>query len=117
MKITLDQSYLLAVMKKSINTPNPVSHYEEINPSPERCAQDLGCQVTYDRKGTGFLKIPGKDREKTICIGAYPDTLGLIDRRIDPYGMIRVRNPGRMERAHIRGVEQTAQLLAAFIPG
>lgn len=107
MKITLDQSYLLAVMKKFINTPSPVSYYEEVNPLLERCAQDLGFQVTYDRKRTGYLKIPGKNREKTICIGAHLDTLGLIVRCIDPDGMIRVRSLGGINFNNIEGESVT----------
>lgn len=107
MKIALDQDYLLAVMEEFINTPSPVSYYEEINPLLERCAQDLGCQITYDRKRTGYLKIPGKNREKTICIGAHLDTLGLIVRRIDPDGMIRVRNLGGINFNNLEGESVT----------
>ncbi|MBS5062911.1 MAG: M42 family metallopeptidase [Hungatella hathewayi] len=103
MGVKLDQDYLLAVMKALIDTPSPVSYYEEINPLLERFAHELGYEVTFDRKRTGYIKVPGKDTGKTICIGAHLDTLGLIVRRIDPDGMIRVRNLGGINFNNIEG--------------
>lgn len=107
MGVTLDQDYLLAVMKKFINTPSPVSYYEEINPLLEQLAHDLGYEVSYDRKHTGYIKVPGRNKEKTICVGAHLDTLGLIVRRIDPDGMIRVRNLGGINFNNIEGESVT----------
>lgn len=103
MDIQLDREYLLKVMQDFINTPSPVSYYEEVNPLLIRYGASLGYEVSFDRKRTGYIKLQGKSDEKTICIGAHLDTLGLIVRRIDSDGMIRVRNLGGINFNNIEG--------------
>ncbi len=103
METVLDQAYLLAVMEQFINTPSPVSYYDEVNPLLVKVAGELGYEVTFDRKRTGYIKVPGRDTAKTICVGAHLDTLGLIVRRIDSDGMIRVRNLGGINFNNIEG--------------
>ena len=90
MDIQLDQEYLLRVMKELIETPSPVSYYEETDKVMRKLAEELGYDISYDRKRTNYIKVKGKNREKTVCVGAHLDTLGLMIRRIDPDGMIRV---------------------------
>lgn len=99
----IDKSYLLAVMEKLINTPSPVSYYEEVNPLLEELAGELGYSVEFDRKRTGYIKVKGKDESKTICVGAHLDTLGLMVRKIDKDGKIRVRNLGGINYNNIEG--------------
>lgn len=103
MEATLEQSYLLSVMEKLINTPSPVSYYEEVNPLLEKLVEELGYEMTFDRKRTGYVKVPGKDTAKTICVGAHLDTLGLMVRKIDKDGAIRVRNLGGINFNNIEG--------------
>lgn len=75
MELQWNWEYLIEVMEKLIATPSPVSYYEEINPLMEKLAAELGYEVTYDRKHTVYIKVPGKNREKTVCVGAHLDTL------------------------------------------
>lgn len=107
MEIELDQNYLLRTMEELINTPSPVSYYEEVNPLLERYGAELSCAVTFDRKRTGYIRIPGKSSEKTRCVGTHLDTLGLIVRHIDGDGMIRVRNLGGINFNNIEGESVT----------
>ena len=103
MELQWNWEYLIEVMEKLIATPSPVSYYEEINPLMEKLAAELGYEVTYDRKHTVYIKVPGKNREKTVCVGAHLDTLGLMVKRIDEDGMIRVRNLGGINFNNIEG--------------
>jgi len=103
MELQWNWEYLTEVMEKLIETPSPVSYYEEINPLMEKLAAELGYEVTYDRKHTVYIKVPGKNREKTVCVGAHLDTLGLMVKRIDEDGMIRVRNLGGINFNNIEG--------------
>lgn len=103
MEAVLDSEYLLSVMKEFINTPSPVSYYEEVNPLLEKMAGELGYEVSFDRKRTGYIKVPGRNQEKTICVGAHLDTLGLMVRKIDSNGMIRVRNLGGINFNNLEG--------------
>lgn len=103
MEFMIDQDYLLNTMKEFIQTPSPVGYYEEVNPLLERYASELGYQVEFDNKKTGYIKVPGKDTSRTICVGAHLDTLGLMVRRIDADGMIRTRNLGGINYNNIEG--------------
>lgn len=103
MELQWNWEYLTEVMRRLIETPSPVSYYEEINPLMEKLAAELGYEVTYDRKHTVYIKVPGKNREKTVCVGAHLDTLGLMVKRIDGDGMIRVRNLGGINFNNIEG--------------
>lgn len=103
MELSISQDYILETMKEFIQTPSPVGYYEEVNPLLERYASELGYPVEFDLKKTGYIKIPGADTEKTICIGAHLDTLGLIVRQIDDDGMIRTRNLGGINYNNIEG--------------
>ncbi|MDO5549699.1 MAG: M42 family metallopeptidase [Lachnospiraceae bacterium] len=103
MEAVLDSEYLLSVMKEFINTPSPVSYYEDVNPLLEKMAGELGYEVRFDRKRTGYIKVPGRNPKKTICVGAHLDTLGLMVRKIDSNGMIRVRNLGGINFNNLEG--------------
>ncbi|MCI6887424.1 MAG: M42 family metallopeptidase [Lachnospiraceae bacterium] len=103
----ISQEYILQTMREFIETPSPVGYYKETIPLLERYANELGYQVEFDRKKTGYIKVPGKDTDRTICVGAHMDTLGLIVRRIDKDGMIRTRNLGGINYNNIEGETAT----------
>ncbi len=107
MEYAIDQEYLLKTMEEFINTPSPVGYYDEVNPLLVRYAAALGYEVEFDNKKTGYIKIPGKDASKTICVGAHLDTLGLMVRRIDKDGMIRTRNLGGVNYNTVEGETAT----------
>lgn len=107
MEQVIDREYLLQIMEELIGTPSPVSYYEEINPLLQKYAASLGYEMTFDRKRTGYIKVKGKDSKNVVCIGAHVDTLGLMIRRIDEDGMIRVRNLGGINFNSIEGESVT----------
>jgi len=102
-----NRNYIIETMKAFIETPSPVSYYEETNALLERYASILGYQVTYDKKHTPTIQVMGEDTSKTICISTHLDTLGLIIKSIDPDGMIRVRNLGGINFWGIEGATVT----------
>lgn len=107
MKLEIDQEYLLKTMEEVIQTPSPVGYYDEANPMLEKMAAELGYEVEYDNKKTGYIRVPGKDTGRTIIVGAHMDTLGLMVRRIDEDGMIRVRQLGGINYNSIEGESVT----------
>ncbi|MGN0159735.1 MAG: M42 family metallopeptidase [Brotaphodocola sp.] len=107
METYINQDYILNTMREFIRTPSPVGYYKEANPLLERYAEELGYNVEFDNKKTGYIKVPGKDSERTICIGAHMDTLGLMVRRIDKDGMIRTRNLGGINYNNVEGETAT----------
>lgn len=107
METPISQDYILETMRELIGTPSPVGYYEEINPLLSRLAGRIGYEVEFDHKRTGYIKVPGRDTGKTICVGAHLDTLGLMVRRIDDDGMIRTRNLGGINYNNIEGESVT----------
>ena len=91
MKFTIDEHFLLDCFRELVNTPSPVGFYPKLNPVLEKYAAQFGFSVTYDNRGTPYITLDGEDTSKTVLIGAHSDTIGLVVRRVDPNGMIRVR--------------------------
>ena len=90
----IDNRFLRTCLEDLINAPSPVSYYEEVNPVVEKYAAMFGYQVTYDRKHTAYITMDGEDNSRTVMIGGHLDTLGMVVRRIDDDGSIRIRNLG-----------------------
>lgn len=103
MKFEIDSKFILDCMKELVNVPSPVSYYDEINPVVEKYAEMLGCVVTYDRKHTPYLTMMGEDNSKTVMVSAHLDTLGMIVRRIDEDGTIRIRQLGGLNFTSVEG--------------
>lgn len=91
------------IMRTLINTPSPVSYYEEITPVMEKLADELGYSVSFDRKRTIYIKVEGQHPEKTVCVGAHLDTIGLMVRHINEDGTLAVRNLGGINYNNIDG--------------
>lgn len=89
--------------RELIETPSPVSYYEEIHPLMERIARQLGYTITYDRKRTAYIRVEGEDTSKTVCVGAHLDTIGLMIRHINDNGTLALRNLGGINYNNIEG--------------
>lgn len=103
MKFQPDMTYFLECFQRVVDTPSPVGFYKLLNPILEQEAEKLGVCITYDRRGTPYLTLEGRDNSKTVMIGAHSDTVGFVIRRIDANGMIRVRNVGGINYASCEG--------------
>lgn len=96
-----DQNYCLKCLEQFINAPSPVSYYEKVNPLIESYAKQLHQTAYFDKKHTGYICLEGEDNSKTVMIGAHLDTLGLMIRKIESNGTLRVRNLGGVCHASI----------------
>lgn len=96
MKFQIDGSFTIDCFQNLVNAPSPVGFYEKVNPVVEQYAAMLGLSVSYDNKHTAYITLEGESDEKTVMVGAHLDTIGMIVRRIDSDGMIRVRQLGGM---------------------
>lgn len=103
MKYNFDKEYFKSCFEKLIQTPSPVGYYLEANPVLEALAGELGCSVTFDNRSTAYITLDGRDNSKTVMVGAHMDTLGLIVRRVDADGIIRVRQLGGINYHSIEG--------------
>lgn len=94
MKYPFDPQFTIDCFREVVSVPSPVGYYVKMNPVIERIASRLGLSVTYDNKSTAYITLYGEDNTKTVMVGAHLDTIGMIVRRIDANGMIRVRQLG-----------------------
>lgn len=103
MKYDFDKDFFRSCFQDLVNTPSPVGYYVEANPVLERYASMFGHTVTYDNRSTAYITLEGEDNSKTVMVGAHMDTIGLIVRKIDADGMIRVRQLGGINYHSIEG--------------
>lgn len=96
MKFQIDGQFTVDCFRDLVNAPSPVGFFEKVNPVVEGYAEKFGLAVAYDNKHTAYITLDGENNEKTVMLGAHLDTIGMIVRRIDPDGMIRVRQLGGM---------------------
>ena len=107
MDIKIDRQFIADCFRDFVNVPSPVSYYDEILPLVEEYAGKFGCKVTYDRKNTPYITLEGEDNSKTVMVGAHMDTLGLMVRKIEKDGTIRVRSLGGVAFQSIEGETMT----------
>jgi len=103
MHYTIDTAFLLDCFREIVETPSPVGYYVRLNPVLERYAAMFGHTVTYDNKSTAYITLDGEDNSRTVLVGAHADTLGLIVRRIDADGKIRIRGLGGVNLCSLEG--------------
>lgn len=103
MEFKMDNQFMLDCLKELIDTPSPVSYYEEINPVIEKYGAMFDLPVTYDRKHTAYITLDGEDNSKTVMVGGHLDTLGMVVRRIDDDGCIRIRQLGGLNFCSLEG--------------
>lgn len=103
MKYTVDTKFLLDSFREIVETPSPVGYYPRLNPVLEKYAAMFGYEVTYDNRSTAYITIDGEDNSKTVMLGAHVDTIGLIVRKVEADGMIRVRQLGGINYASLEG--------------
>ena len=103
MKFQINMDYLLDTFRQLVETPSPVGYYALLNPVLEKLAASFGQELIFDRRGTPYIALEGEDNSKTVLVGAHSDTIGLMVRRVDADGMIRVRQLGGINYGSLEG--------------
>ena len=103
MKYTVDSSYLIDSFREIVNTPSPVGYPLLMNPLLKRYADSFGLPISYDNRSTAYITMEGQDNSRTVVVGAHADTLGLMVRKIEKDGTLRVRTLGGINFNNIEG--------------
>ena len=103
MKFQVDMEYFLNIFRRLVDTPSPVGFYSLMNPLLEELATELGQKIIYDQRGTPYIILEGQDNSKTVLVGAHADTIGLVVRKVDSDGMLRVRQLGGINYNSLEG--------------
>lgn len=90
MKNPFDQTYVLDLLQKLLNTPSPTGFCQEIIELLRKETESLGYAFTTTNKGNGVITVPGKNTDYVIGISVHVDTLGAMVRSIKPSGRLRL---------------------------
>ena len=103
MKFCVDSDYLIRCFREIVAAPSPSEYYVRLNPVLKRYAEELGCEMTFDRRNNAYITLDGEDNSKPVLFTAHADTVGLMVRCIDGNGAIRIRHIGGINLATLDG--------------
>ena len=99
----IDKDYLLDALRACVEVESPVGYYPEIHAWLREMLAEMGYEMTVDNNGTAYVCVPGRSAEKTVCLGAHLDTIGLVVRGFNADGTLRVRQLGGINYHSIEG--------------
>ena len=79
---------MLKNLEELINTPSVVGFYPEIHKKLAEMVGKFGYELEFDNKRTAYVRVPGKDSSKIVCVGAHLDTIGMQVRHVMDNGWI-----------------------------
>lgn len=89
MNANLNESYMLQLLRKLLETPSPSGFCEDIMRLLKREAEQLGYAMRLTPKGNGILTVQGREPGRTIGLSAHVDTLGAMVRSVKSNGTLR----------------------------
>ena len=99
----IDKDYLLDTLRACVEVESPVGYYPEIHAWLRETLAEMGYEMTVDNNATAYVRVPGRSAEKTVCLGAHLDTIGLVVRGFNADGTLRVRQLGGINYHSIEG--------------
>ncbi|RCX21743.1 putative aminopeptidase FrvX [Fontibacillus phaseoli] len=94
MTIHPNESYILELLKKLLDTPSPSGFTREIMKLIRNEAETLGIDFSKNEKGGALLTLKGSDSSRKIAISAHVDTLGAMVRAINANGTLAITSVG-----------------------
>ena len=102
-RFKINTEEMLKDLEELINTPSVVGFYPEIHKKLAKIVGKMGYEIEYDNKRTAYVRVPGIDSSKTVCVGAHLDTIGLQVRHVMENGWIEVKNLGGINFHNVEG--------------
>ena len=99
----IDKDYLLDTLRACVEVESPVGYYPEAHAWLRETLAQMGYEMTVDNNATAYVRVPGRSAEKTVCLGAHLDTIGLVVRGFNADGTLRVRQLGGINYHSIEG--------------
>lgn len=101
--VKIDQEFMLHFMENLINIPSPVGYYVKVSKFMVDSLTQLGYEPWVDNKGNIYVRVAGQNKEKTVGIVAHLDTLGLMVRKINADGSLKIVDIGGINYHSIEG--------------
>ena len=102
-KSGVDPRFLLDTLRTLVECDSPVGYYAEIEPLMSSLVGQWGYALEWDRKHTGYVRVPGRDHDRCVCLGAHLDTVGYVVRGFNDDGTLRARMLGGINWASTEG--------------
>ena len=99
----IDPARLRDLTEELVEVDSTVGYYPEIHEFLASRLEGMGYEPFVDNKATMYVRVPGEDGSRTVCVGAHLDTIGLIVRGFNDDGTLRVRNLGGINYHSIEG--------------
>lgn len=103
MEYLIDNKYMLKVMEEILNIPSPVGYCDDVLKKLEDYAKELGYTMSYDNKSSGYIVVEGEDATKCVAVSAHVDTLGMMVKKINPDGSIKMVSLGGVNYNSLEG--------------
>lgn len=94
MNIQPNESYILDLLVKLLNTPSPSGFTREVIQIVREEAEALSIPFSQNEKGGAILTLKGKDSSRRIAISAHVDTLGAMVRAVNSNGTLALTSVG-----------------------
>ncbi|MNW43756.1 Aminopeptidase YpdE [compost metagenome] len=94
MNIQPNESYILDILKKLLDTPSPSGFTRDVMKIILSEAESLSIPFSRNEKGGALLTLKGKDSSRCIAISAHVDTLGAMVRAINSNGTLAITSVG-----------------------
>ncbi|WP_334073359.1 M42 family metallopeptidase [Paenibacillus sp. A14] len=101
MQIQPNESYILDLLKRLLDTPSPSGFTHDIMKLIRSEADKLGIAFSQNEKGGALLSLKGKDSSRTIALSAHVDTLGAMVRAVNANGTLAITSVGGFMMASI----------------
>lgn len=99
----IDSDYLIDTLRACVEVESPVGYYAEAHEWLRETLAEMGYEMETDHRPCAYVRVPGRDSSKTVCLGAHLDTIGLVVRGFNEDGTLRVRQLGGINYASIEG--------------
>lgn len=99
----MNKDTMIKLLEEVINIPSCVGYYRELTPYMKSLCESYGLTFFEDEKNTCYMKMEGCNHDKTVCVGAHLDTLGMVVRCIQSNGWLKVKPLGGLNYASLEG--------------
>lgn len=101
MHIQPNESYILNLLKRLLDTPSPSGFTHDIMKLIRSEAEKLGIPFSQNEKGGALLSLKGEDSSRTVALSAHVDTLGAMVRAVNANGTLAITSVGGFMMAGI----------------
>jgi len=101
MHIQPNESYILDLLIRLLDTPSPSGFTHDIMKLIRSEAEKLGIPFLQNEKGGALLSLKGEDSSRTIALSAHVDTLGAMVRAVNANGTLAITSVGGFMMAGI----------------